>query len=639
METVDDVRAALADARVPGRRGAGDRRSSSRCACSGRCCSRARPGVGKTEVAKVLARWTGGELRPAAVLRGHRRRPGRLRVGLLPPAAAPARGRGRAASAVDEDELYSERFLVQAAAAAGASTHDGAVPPVLLIDEVDRADDEFEAFLLEILSDYDDHGARARHVRAPTCRRSWCSRRTAPATCTTRSKRRCLYHWIEHPDFEREVAIVRLRAPEVPELLAREVAAAVEALRGLELYKPPGRRRDDRLGRRRSPRSAAHELDEAAVDATLGTVLKYREDQERVRAARARRARPHGGGARCLTRRRAEPAPERDRASRSRGCCAAPGSTCRSARRSTFAEALGCVGLGDRARRVLGRRGRRSCTAPRTSRAYDRAFAVFWDAARGDVEPRRARRPSEVDASRSTSRRRRRPDGDDDGRRRPTRPSSRVRWSRAEVLRHRDFAAYTPAEFAEARRLMADLRLAGALAPLAPAAAVARATRGRPTCAARCARSLRAGGEPIAPRVPRRRRAARAALVLLLDVSGSMEPYARALRALPARRGRRARPGRGVRARHPPHPRHPRARRRAIPTPRCAAAARPGRRLVGRHPARRGRCARSTTSGAIRGMARGAVVVILSDGWDRGDPSVLAEQMARLAGSRTGSCG
>jgi MoxR-like ATPase len=96
-------------------------------------------------------------------------------------------------------------------------------------------------------------------------------------------KRRCLYHWIDHPDFERELAILRLKAPEVDELLARQVAAAVEVLRSLELYKPPGVSESidwagalARLGR-------AH-LDDDAVRATLGTILKYREDQERVEA-------------------------------------------------------------------------------------------------------------------------------------------------------------------------------------------------------------------------------------------------------------------------------------------------------------------------------------------------------------------
>jgi len=97
-------------------------------------------------------------------------------------------------------------------------------------------------------------------------------------------KRRCLYHWIAHPDFERELAILRVRAPEVPDQLAREVAAAVATLRDLELYKPPGVAETidwanalAALGRT--------SIDEQAVTVTLGTILKYREDQGRTKAA------------------------------------------------------------------------------------------------------------------------------------------------------------------------------------------------------------------------------------------------------------------------------------------------------------------------------------------------------------------
>jgi MoxR-like ATPase len=100
-------------------------------------------------------------------------------------------------------------------------------------------------------------------------------------------KRRCLYHWVEHPDFDREVAIIGLRAPEVPERLARQVAAAAEAVREQGLYKPPGVAETidwaaalAMLGR--------DQLDVATIDATLGTVLKYREDQERVRRTACR---------------------------------------------------------------------------------------------------------------------------------------------------------------------------------------------------------------------------------------------------------------------------------------------------------------------------------------------------------------
>jgi MoxR-like ATPase len=154
---------------------------------------------------------------------------------------------------------------------------------VLLIDEIDRADDEFEAFLLEILSDYAVTVPELGTFRAET----------PPVVVITSNrtrdvhdalKRRCLYHWVEHPDFEREVAIVRLRAPGVAEALAAQVAAAVEQLREMGLYKPPGVAETidwaqalAALGRSK--------LDEAAVSLTLGSVLKYREDAERVRSA------------------------------------------------------------------------------------------------------------------------------------------------------------------------------------------------------------------------------------------------------------------------------------------------------------------------------------------------------------------
>ncbi|MDQ1436575.1 MAG: hypothetical protein QOK43_204 [Acidimicrobiaceae bacterium] len=248
-------------------------------------------GVGKTEVAKVLSRWTGGELVRLQCYEGidvsqavyewdYSRQ-------LLHLRAAEASGDVAAA----EDELYSERFLVRrpllralssTGAATGAAT-DATPPPVLLIDEVDRADDEFEAFLLEILSDYSVTIPELGTFRAAV----------PPVVVITSNrtrdvhdalKRRCLYHWVEHPSFEREVAIVRLRAPEAGEALARQVAAAVERLRDMELYKPPGVSETidwasalAALGRT--------ELDESVVDATLGAVVKYREDQARVRAA------------------------------------------------------------------------------------------------------------------------------------------------------------------------------------------------------------------------------------------------------------------------------------------------------------------------------------------------------------------
>jgi MoxR-like ATPase len=235
-------------------------------------------GVGKTEVAKVLSRWTGGELVRLQCYEGidaaqavyewdYSRQLLHLRA--VEASHAP----------VVEDELYSERFLVRRPLLR-AIAHHSAVPPVLLVDEVDRADDEFEAFLLEILSDYSVTVPELGTFRAET----------PPVAIVTSNrtrdlhdalKRRCLYHWIEHPDFERELAILRLRAPGVPEILARQVAAATETVRGLELYKPPGVAEtiDWALSLATLGRTT---IDEHSVRVTLGSLLKYREDQERV---------------------------------------------------------------------------------------------------------------------------------------------------------------------------------------------------------------------------------------------------------------------------------------------------------------------------------------------------------------------
>jgi MoxR-like ATPase len=237
-------------------------------------------GVGKTEVAKVLARWTGAELVRLQCYEGidaaqavyewdYSRQ-------LLHLRAAEASG-----GPVDEDELYSERFLVRRPLLQAIAS-DGPTPPVLLVDEVDRADDEFEAFLLEILADYS--------ITVPELGTFTASRPPIVVVTSNRTrdvhdalKRRCLYHWIEHPDFDRELAILRVRAPEVRETLAREVAAATECLRGLDLYKPPGVAETIDWARAIAALGAAR-LDATTVDVTLGTVLKYREDQERARA-------------------------------------------------------------------------------------------------------------------------------------------------------------------------------------------------------------------------------------------------------------------------------------------------------------------------------------------------------------------
>jgi MoxR-like ATPase len=152
---------------------------------------------------------------------------------------------------------------------------------VLLIDEIDRADDEFEAYLLEVLSDF--------QITIPELGRFTTARPPLVILTSNRTrdvhdalKRRCLYHWVEHPGFEREVKIVRMKAPHVIEPLARQVAAAVGGMRGLNLYKPPGVAETIDWAQALAALGVS-ELDEATVEATLGTVLKYREDHDKVR--------------------------------------------------------------------------------------------------------------------------------------------------------------------------------------------------------------------------------------------------------------------------------------------------------------------------------------------------------------------
>jgi len=240
-------------------------------------------GVGKTELAKVLAAITRGELIRLQCYEGidvaqavydwdYSRQLLHLRSS---EASGEAQSIGTGAL---EGQLFDERFLIKRALLR-AIENDGR-DKVLLIDEIDRADDEFEAYLLEVLSDY--------QVTVPELGTYKAEKPPIVILTSNRTrdvhdalKRRCLYHWVEHPNFEREVAIVKLRVPNAAEKLVRQVAAAVEIMRGLHLYKAPGVAESidwttalARLG--------ATELSEELVRNTLGTVLKYREDQQRV---------------------------------------------------------------------------------------------------------------------------------------------------------------------------------------------------------------------------------------------------------------------------------------------------------------------------------------------------------------------
>jgi MoxR-like ATPase len=175
-----------------------------------------------------------------------------------------------------EAELYDRRFLVARPLLQALET----TPSVLLVDEVDRADDEFEAFLLEVLSEWTITVPELGTIRA-----------TEPPLVVVTSnrtrevhdalKRRCLYHWVEHPSFEREVAIVRRRLPEVTEALAAGVARVAAALRQEDLLKPPGVA--ESLDWAEAMLAlGARDLDPELAAASLGAFLKYREDQERV---------------------------------------------------------------------------------------------------------------------------------------------------------------------------------------------------------------------------------------------------------------------------------------------------------------------------------------------------------------------
>jgi MoxR-like ATPase len=242
-------------------------------------------GVGKTELAKVLAEARGSELIRLQCYEGidaaqavydwdYARQ-------LLHLRAAEASGEARGAGTGElESQLYNEKFLLKRALLRAIDHADGP-SPVLLIDEIDRADDEFEAYLLEVLSDFQITIPELGTYRAAT----------PPVVILTSNrtrdvhdalKRRCLYHWVEHPTFDREVAIVKLRVPEAGVNLARQVAGAVEALRALQLYKPPGIAETIDWATSLAALGVA-KIDESVVDATLGAVLKYREDHERVR--------------------------------------------------------------------------------------------------------------------------------------------------------------------------------------------------------------------------------------------------------------------------------------------------------------------------------------------------------------------
>jgi MoxR-like ATPase len=186
--------------------------------------------------------------------------------------------RAAQAGTVDEAELFGREFLIRRPVLEALESEQRAL---LLIDEIDRADEEFEAFLLEVLSDF--------QVTIPELGTIHATRRPYVILTSNRTrelhdalKRRCLYHWIGHPSVEREIEIVELRVPGVPERLAEQSARFAAELRALDLQKPPGIAETIDWVRALSA-LGQQELDVENVQATLGSLLKYHEDVVAIR--------------------------------------------------------------------------------------------------------------------------------------------------------------------------------------------------------------------------------------------------------------------------------------------------------------------------------------------------------------------
>jgi len=244
-------------------------------------------GVGKTELAKVLAATLGARLIRLQCYEGldvntavyewnYPRQ--MLEIRLL-------EARGEIAKATAHD-IFGPDFLLRRPLLQALEATDG-VPPVLLIDEIDRADEEFEAYLLEILSDFQVTVPEIGTIRAAQPPRVvLTSNRTREVHDAL--KRRCLYHWIDYPSAERELEIVSTRVPGAPAALARDLVAFVHRLREADLTKVPGVAETLDWAAALLSLGAA-ELDGDVVDETLGVVLKYEEDIRAVRGASARR--------------------------------------------------------------------------------------------------------------------------------------------------------------------------------------------------------------------------------------------------------------------------------------------------------------------------------------------------------------
>ena len=248
------------------------------------------PGTGKTEIARTLAAmlgrplirlqcYEGLDLAGAAYEWNYARQMMEIRL-------AEAQGGGAASRDALAADLFSERFLTKRALLQ-AIDPTREVAPVLLIDELDRADEPFEAFLLEVLADYQITIPELGTVKA----------KTPPIVILTSNrtreihdavKRRCLYHWVAFPDAARELEILRRRVPGVTEALACEIVAFVQSLRTIELYKLPGIAETIEWARALMELDALV-LDPEVIQNTLGVLLKYQDDIGRMQGSEAGR--------------------------------------------------------------------------------------------------------------------------------------------------------------------------------------------------------------------------------------------------------------------------------------------------------------------------------------------------------------
>ncbi len=245
-------------------------------------------GVGKTEIARVLSAALGRRLIRLQCYEGldvasavYEWNYPRQMLEIRLAEASGSQDRERIAS-----DIFDRRFLIERPLMQALSPHESG-PPVLLIDELDRTDEPFEAFLLELLSDYQVSVPELGTIRAPQ----------PPITIITSNrtreihdalKRRCFYHWVGYPDATRERAILQAKAPHVREALSAEVVAFVQRLRDEELYKLPG------IAETLDWADALTQLDkvtldEEAIDSTLGVLLKYQDDIAKIEGSEAAR--------------------------------------------------------------------------------------------------------------------------------------------------------------------------------------------------------------------------------------------------------------------------------------------------------------------------------------------------------------